>query len=760
MLSSISLKFFAGFFILFFVSITAVAEWKPAGDRILTKWAKDVNPDSVHSEYPRPMMVRENWLNLNGLWDYAILDRTAGVPEQYDGKILVPFPVESALSGVGKQVGDERALWYRRTFELPDDWAGGRVLLHFGAVDWETTVWINGSYVGEHKGGYDAFEFDISNFLVKRNPQEIVVAVWDPTDSGYQPRGKQVANPDGIWYTAVTGIWQTVWIEPAPESFIESFRITPDVDEEKLKVNVKVSGACKNCIVEATIESGGKKVSSAVSTDHELTVDVPDARLWSPDDPFLYDLSLEIVQNGKTLDKVSSYFGMRKIEVRKGSSDALRLFLNNKELFQFGPLDQGWWPDGLYTAPTDEALRHDIEIIKKLGFNMLRKHVKIEPARLYYWCDKLGVLVWQDMPSGDQYIGGDMPDVKREPHSARQFEQELRAMIDGRYNHPSIVMWVLFNEGWGQFDTARIVEWIKGYDPTRLVDNASGWTDRGVGDVHDIHNYPDPSMPPGDGKRASVLGEFGGLGLPVAGHTWQDEKNWGYVSYKNKEELTEAFLALVRNLKFLAWDGLSAAVYTQTSDVEIEVNGLMTYDRAVLKLDESRVAKANRGLYNPVSETIALMPNAKQGSHDWRYKMSAPGKEWYSPGYDDSTWKTGSGAFGSNETGNPLVRTKWKSPNIWLRGNFELTSITKNDLYFHVSSLQKCRIYLNGAPAAEIEGIRHYTYVPIEKNAREALQTGKNTVAVQCRMMSGGDALDLRNMQENFFDIGVVSISK
>ena len=586
------------------------ATWQPAAGRLMTRWAKEVSPENAHPEYPRPMMMRKDWLNLNGLWDYSVVEKDTPKPSAWEGKILVPFPIESALSGVMRQVSENQRLWYRRTFKVPESWRGRDVLLQFGAVDWETIVWVNGHEVGRHRGGYDEFGFNITPALNDGAEQEIVVAVWDPTDAGYQPRGKQVRRPGGIWYTPTTGIWQTVWVEPVSRTHVQSVKIAPDIDAGAVDLTVNLSSASEGkAIVHAAAYDAAQQVASAETgnvqvakgaTAAKLKLSIPNCKLWSPDSPFLYDLVITIKENGNEIDQIRSYFGMRKISLGKDDKGILRLCLNNKPLFQFGPLDQGFWPDGIYTAPTDEALRYDIEMTRQLGFNMARKHVKIEPQRWYYWADKLGLLVWQDMPSGDKFIGGNDPDIQRSPESAAQFERELIAMVEGRFNHPCIVMWVPYNEGWGQWDTCRIVDLIKSHDPTRLVNNASGWTDRKCGDVNDVHSYPGPAVPKREEHRAVVLGEFGGLGLPIKGHTWQDERNWGYRSYKTSRELTDAYVALIRKLRPMTGDpGLSAAVYTQTTDCEIEVNGLMTYDRAMVKMDQAAITEANKSVYTP-----------------------------------------------------------------------------------------------------------------------------------------------------------------
>ncbi len=576
-----------------------VPDWTPVYGRIMTRWASEVLPETVHGEYPRPQMERADWLNLDGQWEYAIRPANEPEPAAFDGHILVPFPVESALSGVQKPVGKENRLWYRRTFRIPKTWKKKRILLNFEAVDWETRVWVNGKEAGSHRGGYDPFVFDITEHLKRRGDQTIVVSVWDPVDEGTQPRGKQVLKPRGIWYTSVTGIWATVWLEPVPEAYIEGLEIIPDVDRGNVRVKVLGSEAARGLPVElSAAERNGAKFNAEGRTGEEITLPLSEPRLWSPDSPDLYDLKVTLkAKKSKNGDEVGSYFGLRKISLGTDEKGVRHLFLNNRPLFHFGPLDQGWWPDGLYTAPNDPALRYDIEILKDLGFNMMRKHVKVEPRRFYYWCDKLGLMVWQDMPSGDAYVRHDDPDIQRSVDSTRQFELEFSSIIKSLRNHPSVVMWVCFNEGWGQFDTPRIVDWVRGLDATRLVDGASGWADRGVGDVVDIHSYPGPKAPPNEPDRAAVLGEFGGLGLPVRGHTWQDEANWGYRSFSTAEELTDAYVGLIDRLLPMIENGLSAAVYTQTTDVEIEVNGLMTYDRAVVKMERDRIRTANGLVY-------------------------------------------------------------------------------------------------------------------------------------------------------------------
>jgi hypothetical protein len=721
------------------------AKWQPADGPLMTRWAERITPKNAHREYPRPQMVRKKWQNLNGLWDYAIVHKSQPKPEVFDGQILVPFPIESALSGVMKPVGQDNRLWYRRTFRIPRTWKGRNVLLHFGAVDWETTVWINGTQVGTHQGGYDPFSFDITDALKDVTEQEIVVNVWDPTDAGTQPRGKQVNKPRRIWYTAVTGIWQTVWLEPVSEAYIKSIKITPDIDNK----SVRIIATCPDPAgysAEVRIKDGWfTKAKNKGNAGEEIVLKIKKPKLWSPDSPFLYDLKVTLKNaKGKKVDAVGSYFGMRKIEVRKDKEGINRLFLNNESLFQFGPLDQGWWPDGLYTAPSDAALRYDIEVLKELECNMLRKHVKIEPARLYYWCDKLGLMVWQDMPSGDKYIGGRDPDIQRTPESAKQFETELTALINTFYNHPSIIMWVPYNEGWGQWDTPRIVDFIKKLDPTRLVNNASGWTDRGVGDVHDIHSYPGPATPPVEENRAAVLGEFGGLGLPVKGHTWQDdEKNWGYINYKTREELTDAYVALIDNLRLLIGDGLSAAVYTQTTDVEIEVNGWMTYDREMIKVDVKKSAAANKRLYLPPPILKTIVPTSKKQPQSWRYTTSEPPEGWEQADYNDNGWKIGQGGFGTKGTPGTIVRTEWKNSDIWIRRTFELENTEFSQPQLSIHHDEDARVYLNGQLIAELKGFTtSYVRTKLDEKAQNALNAGTNCIAIHCRQTGGGQYID------------------
>ena len=586
-------------------------DWKIVSGKITTPWAEKVNPSNTLSEYPRPHLVRKDWTNLNGLWQYSILPKDQqAIPASTQGSILVPYAVESALSGVGKTVGKDSILWYKKTISAPDA-KNKNIILHFGAVDWLCTVFVNGKEVATHQGGYDPFSIDITTSLKKGSRQEIAVRVWDPSDDGPQPRGKQVKKPQSIWYTPVTGIWQTVWLEAVPKTYIVATKQTPDVDQKLLHVSAKVENLQPGDQVTVSAWDGASKIAEQVlPASGETALSIQNAKLWSPDRPFLYDLRYSVLRKNKVIDEARSYFAMRKISMQPDKNGIQRMLLNDQFVFQYGPLDQGWWPDGLYTAPTDEALKFDIEKTKEMGFNMIRKHVKVEPARWYFYCDQLGMLVWQDMPSGDlgnrwesrPGIFGRATDKDRTPESESIFRTEWNEIMQDLHNFPSIVVWVPFNEAWGQFKTKEIAKWTIEKDPSRLVNSASGGNFEDAGHIFDLHNYPEPLMPHPDlfGKQMIlVLGEFGGLGLPVENHTWQDKNNWGYQTFKNKDELLNRYSEFINRIPNLISKGLSAAVYTQTTDVEIETNGLMTYDRKQIKMPVEKLREMHSKLYNP-----------------------------------------------------------------------------------------------------------------------------------------------------------------
>jgi hypothetical protein len=722
-------------------------DWKPVPGHIATRWAKDVSPANCHPEYPRPQMRRREWQSLNGLWDYAVTPIDAPRPDAWDGKILVPFPIESSLSGVGRRVDEKSALTYRRTLRIPESWAGHPVLLHFGAVDWHATVSLNGSVLAEHRGGYDGFTVNLGR-LDPGTAYDLVVRVEDATGDG-QARGKQWREPNGIWYTPVTGIWQSVWMEPVPAESIVDLKLTPDIDSGRLHIAATIAGTQPATVVEAiALDAGAVVARASAPAGAEIALHIPNPKLWSPDHPFLYDLRVRIARRGKTIDEVESYFGMRKIALGKDASGLTRLMLNNKFLFQVGPLDQGFWPDGIYTAPTDEALRWDIEQMKQLGFNMARKHVKIEPDRWYYWCDKLGLMVWQDMPSSHE-IGESQPVSDRVAGWRKQFEHELDRMIEGRRNHPSIVIWVPFNEGWGQYDTERITARVRSLDPSRLIDNPSGWVDKHVGDVIDWHAYPGPGSPKPEQHRAAVLGEFGGLGYGVKGHTWLPAA-WGYRQFADIETLTRRYELLLRR----AYDmcsrvGLSACIYTQLTDVETECNGLFTYDREVAKMPVERVSNANRGRFASAPVLKTIVPGADAAPAVWRFTTEMPADDWLKPGFDDSAWSEGLSGFGSGETQAGVVGTEWSSGEIWLRRALTLPELDPSQVKLWLHHNSDAEIHVNGVQALAVKGsAMAYDDYAISPEARLALKPGINTMAVHCSRQEGSRFIDVGIVQE------------
>lgn len=596
--------------------LPAQESWKPAPAPLMTKWAAEVSPENVWPEYPRPQLVRDNWQNLNGLWDYALVKipglpiqdapedkkkaewtprislasalpllRKMTPPSEWSGKTLVPFPLGSALSGVARLPEPDEAMWFRYPLKIAKRLPGHRVLLNFEGVDWFATVWVNGKQVAEHSGGHVPFSADITDALVGKDSAEIVVRAWDPTNFGPQPRGKQHLNPQGYWYTRVSGIWQTVWLEQVPAVHVTGVLAEANAGLDGLDVTVNVSGGQAEP-VELVFDNGDGETRAWGNSGSPIHVKIPDPRLWSPENPALYDFTVRIP--GET---VSSYAGIRRFEKKADEKGIPRILLNGKPIYLCGTLDQGWWPDGLYLAPTDAALRYDVEMTKKLGFNMIRKHIKVEPRRWYRHCDESGIVVWQDMPSG----------TCSNPEGRPIHAEESLAIVDLLRGHPSIAMWIAFNEGWGQDPdreetrTAELTAAIKALDPSRLVSDASGWHDRHAGDVRDIHAYPDPQMPRVEKERVAVLGEFGGLGLPIPDHTWS-KKGWGYQNLTDSGDLLRRYEEMSTVLRDYACKGLCASVYTQITDVELENNGLITYDRAVIKLPVGKVAELNRGL--------------------------------------------------------------------------------------------------------------------------------------------------------------------
>lgn len=703
-------------------------EYHPVSGKMMTEWGARVSPENVWQEYPRPQMKRDEWSNLNGLWQYAITSKEAGAPKGYDGDILVPFAVESSLSGVGKTVKPDQKVWYRTTFRTPAEWKGKNIILHFQAVDWETTVWLNGKVIGVHKGGSDPFSFDITPFLGGKT-QELVLSVWDPTDTGMQARGKQTLNPRGIWYTAVTGIWQTVWLEPVSKTAIKSIVPVSDIDQKKIHFKTKLEGAKGNETLKFRITKDGNVIIEETRKwSEKISFDIPSPELWTPSNPALYQFEAELLKNGKKTDKISSYFAMRKISMNKDNQGFLRMELNNEPLFQYGALDQGWWPDGLLTPPSAEGMRYDMVMLKEMGFNMLRKHIKVEPALYYYYADSLGLLLWQDMVSGYddskrnvQHVSADAAvDWERPKESAVQFETELKAMIDYLEFFPSITTWVIFNEGWGQYDTKRVVEWAENYDTTRLINGVSGWADRQCGDMIDVHQYPGPGMasPEENPGRVVVLGEFGGLGLPIQGHLWNPEmRNWGYRTYSTKEELIKEYARLIYNLIPLIPKGLSAAIYTQTTDVEGEVNGLLSYDRKVVKIDPELLKIMN----TPIYQQFSISDNGYRINEIEKVNTKISRKQ-------VADWVGGN--FSTDERMTCPVKVK-KGESIWSTSEFFLEDIPSG-ISVKLLTRGYCKVYLNGRLVLDrlVNGFRQFEDYNISEFSG-FLKEGRNQIAVE-----------------------------
>ena len=589
--------------LVFTMKAQAQKGWEMKPVTIQSRWAKDVSPENALKEYPRPQMARGNWTNLNGLWDYAITAKNAAKPLTYEGQILVPYPLESALSGVKRELKPNQNLWYKRTFKKPETKSGDKIKLNFGAVDYEATVFINGQQVGKHEGGYTEFVLDITP-AIKTGENEMVVKVFDPTGEGVGPHGKQVLNPANIYYTPTSGIWQTVWMEVVPAASISSLYMTPDIDKGLL--NIAANGAA-GYTVEVSALADGKVISTVKgATGVNLQLPVKNAKLWSPASPYLYDLTVKLKKGNTVIDEVKSYFGMRKTSVAKDSKGIDRIMLNNKPYYNLGTLDQGFWPEGLYTAPTDEALAFDIKAIKAMGFNTIRKHIKVEPARWYYHADKLGMLVWQDMVNPNQGL----PEGSKEA-----FEKGSKEILLQLHNYPSITTWVLFNEKWGQYDQERLTKWIKTTDPSRIVNGHSGellYVNEQLrspapnayvaAHMTDVHAYPDPMNSLKQDGKAQVCGEFGGIGVFIPDHQWLAGSAWGYIQEK-PAALKAKYTIMNQHLKLFEADGMSGSIYTQPFDVEGEQNGLMTYDREVVKVPFAELRKIHSQL-NPDMGTI------------------------------------------------------------------------------------------------------------------------------------------------------------
>jgi len=720
-----------------FSSALFAQTWEAKTAPLMSKFAKDVNPDHVLPEYPRPQLVRKEWLNLNGIWQYQPGAAGDALPSGKLAKtILVPFPVESALSGVREH---HDRLWYRRSFTVPTAWKGKHVILHFGAVDFESEVFVNGKSFGLHKGGYDPFAYDVTAALKSTSTQELTVRVYDPTDNGGYPRGKQTLNPQGIMYTSVTGIWQTVWMEPVAKNSISEIKIVPDVDNSEIKLTVSTMGNATGASVSVKVKDGNNVVSTVnIKPNVETSIKVANPKLWSPDSPFLYNLDIALNKGGANADAVSSYFGMRKISV-ENEGGYKKLYLNNKFLFQLGPLDQGFWPDGGYTAPTDAALKYDLEMIKKFGYNMVRKHIKYEPYRWYYWADKLGLLVWQDMPSPNSYTEH-VP-----PVDTGEFRSELTRLIKTHWNSPSIVTWVIFNEAQAQHNTAGLVSMVHKLDPSRLINQASGGNHYGVGDFLDIHSYPPPAVP---FSKTQVLacGEYGGIGFIIPNHTWKVGDT--YIMINNKNDYTDLYNKFTDDLTLYKTNmGLSAAVYTEITDVEVELNGLLTYDREVIKGDIDKIYTSNYKVIHDNLYIKEVLPSSQKQAREWKYTTDEPQGEWFQSSFNDASWKLGQAGFGSKGTPGGNIKTTWKTDNIWMRQEFKLGDLSaeqKDKLVLYIHHDEDCEVYINGVKAAAISGYSSaYTVVPMSAEGRAAIKAnGKNIIAIHCKQTVGGQYID------------------
>ncbi len=734
-----------------FMTSTCFA-WKMAECPIVTKWGKNVTPDNAWQEYPRPAMKRDTWTNLNGLWDYAITSKDASAPDKYDGKILVPFAVEAALSGIRKRVTENDAIWYKRTINV-DKNTKRTYLLNFEAVDYQSTVWVNETKVGENTGGNLPFSFDITKAL-KSGENTISLKVTDATNAKgtYQLHGKQMHNPQGIWYTPVSGIWQTVWLEEVPKKYIKSLKITPKISGE-VTIEIDAVGNPKRMSVVASLK--GKEVAKAQSSNGIFKLQISSPKLWTPESPTLYDLDITVGR-----DTVQSYVGLRETSFAPDANGNLRFTLNGKPYFHWATLDQGWWPDGLLTPPSDEAMAYDIKFLKAAGFNTIRKHIKVEPRRYYTYCDQIGMLMWQDQVSNCQ--GGHQPRWTflqpnpetivwpKEAHA--QYMKELKLMIDTLYSHPCIVQWVPFNESWGQHQSMEVGKWITEYDPTRQVNICSGGNWHPVGHVVDNHSYPHPSFPFDQGKGGrfdgyvKVVGEFGGHGFPVEGHLWNPGiRNWGYGGLpKDQDEWKQRYATSINIMCGLKMRGISGAIYTQTTDVEGEINGLLTYDR-VEKVDTAWLKKLSDMLLKTPDEAklVTLLPTTSEKTEKWKYSLSEPDNNWMKPSFNDSAWKSADAGFGTEGTPNAPVKTTWNTNNIWIRKSFNIAEIPDGLAVLNIYHDEDAVVYLNGKKIADLAGYTsNYAPIILDVDAKSALKTGKNTIAIHCKQSSGGQFID------------------
>lgn len=717
---------------------TVAQQWQMQKATLMTPFAAKVDTANLLGEYPRPQMVREKWMNLNGIWQFQPGTDFTQIPPtgKLSQKILVPFGVESAISGIMKHYDN---VLYRRTFTIPADWAGQKVLIHFGAVDYKSQIYINGQTIGVHVGGYDPFTYDITSKLTGSGPQEVTVKVNDPTNNGGQPRGKQTLAPGDITYTPTTGIWQTVWLEPVPQTSISDIKIVPDLDKSSVIINAATSGSASDITVKVEIKDGTSTVAQFEGdANSNLRIPISSPKLWSPNSPFLYDVKITLKSGDTPVDSLESYFGMRKISLKQ-IDGVQKLQLNNETLFQFGPLDQGYWPDGIYTAPTDSAMLYDIQKTKDFGYNMIRKHIKVEPYRWYYYADKLGLLVWQDMPSSNSYTNSPQTIDKT------QFKLELERMVKTHWNSPSIIMWVVFNEEQGEHDTEALVADVISLDSTRMVNENSGAIFKDVGHIRDLHSYPQPGCPAST-FQALACGEYGSLGLNVPGHAWANGVSM--VMKNTGDELLATYKEYADMLaQFKAQNGLSAAVFTQITDVERELNGILTYDRVVCKVNEAKLLEINTNVINKTMVINNVLPTSVTSGQTWKYTTSQPPSTWYTPTYNDAAWKSAMGGFGSSGTPGGNIRTSWTTNDIWMRqvftvGNLSQTDIDNLELYVHHD--ENCEIYINGVLAGSFSGYTStYKFLAVNAAAKSALKpNSSNVIAIHCHQTGGGQYID------------------
>lgn len=743
---------------------------------MLTRWGREVNPASPLPEHPRPTLVRESWRSLNGTWQFEPGFPGQQVPRGRDleGEILVPFPMESALSGVGEHHAHS---WYRHRFEVPETWSRDRVLIHFGAVDWEAEVWINGVQYPAHRGGYEPFSLDITGALLPGlREQEVTVRVFDPTDAGEQPRGRQAVQPGAQEHRSVSGIWQTVWIEAVPRRGIDELDVSPDPERGGVMVTaLGVDSLGEDSVEIEVLERGGLLGIRKGPVGEPLFVPITAPRTWSPQDPFLYDLRVtRTAPDGLVRDRVSTYFALRTVEVRPDESGVSRVHLNGESLFLQGVHDPGIWPDGLYTAPSDEAMRHDVAMARELGFNLIRKRDKVEPERWYMWCDRLGVLVWQDMPA-----------ASNETEKGRSgFEAELTGVLRTVGRHPSVIQWIVFDGGRGEYEVERLTRRVEQLDPTRLVTSTSGGEDPGGGDAVDVHSVPDPVAPAVFDGRLAVVGEYGGLSLPIEGHVWGETPTDGEADQQEEPEAEEpeagepqveepetgdpegggldpggldaealAFTYEVysRDLARMKSEGLAAAVYAQLSDVEGQTRGLMTYDREVVKVEPARLARANRG---DLPALVTILPTSEGAGGSWQYCLDAPGKDWKGeygaqldlPDTEDEAWDDALGAFGAegSRSSEHPPRTLWDTPDLWLRSEFRVGSLAEGELLVRLHHAARVEVWVNGDLVLDREGSTEaYTYFRTGLEAAEVLRPGANLIAVHASRLEDAQHLDV-----------------